>query len=117
MQESWNSSLSTCPLPDPQSPTLPPPSPRFFSRFVPAYSPRLLHRNGAWQLMPPRANSSADAADPIWAESFWDHLSCRVYLKDSAAVDWAVLLIGVGWTAVMCWGAAWVKGVVVRTLA
>ena len=65
-----------------------------------------------WQVLPPRDNNEGDLADPVWTESFWDHLSARLYLADSEAWDWGILVAGCAWTVVMCAWAVWVRGVI-----
>lgn len=64
------------------------------TRYVPAYSTRLMFESGIWKVMPLNSSNSMGTEDPVWTESNWDAIGLRVYTVQNAAYDRLVLLGG-----------------------
>ncbi|CAI7783637.1 unnamed protein product [Closterium sp. NIES-54] len=103
---------SACSLPFPQSPLclLTP------LRYIPALSPRLVFNSTHWSIAPPRPGSHGDLVDPVWTESFWQHLKLRSYLVDDPIWDASILLGGVVWVVVLCVLVTWADKAITQKL-
>ncbi|GMI90404.1 NCT [Hibiscus trionum] len=65
------------------------------TRYVPAYSTRLMFDSGTWKLLPPNSSDPMGMLDPVWTESNWNTIGLRVYTVQEAAYDRLVLLGGI----------------------
>ncbi|CAI5482479.1 unnamed protein product [Closterium sp. Yama58-4] len=84
--------------------------------YIPALSPRLVFNSTHWSIAPPRPGSHGDLVDPVWTESFWQHLKLRSYLVDDPIWDASILLGGVVWVVVLCVLVNWADKAVTQTL-
>ncbi|CAI5999542.1 unnamed protein product [Closterium sp. NIES-65] len=85
-------------------------------RYIPALSPRLVFNNTHWSIVPPRPGSHGDLVDPVWTESFWQHLKLRSYLVDDPIWDASILFGGVVWVVVLCVLVTWADKAVTQKL-
>ncbi|GJP48958.1 hypothetical protein CLOM_g8227 [Closterium sp. NIES-68] len=84
--------------------------------YIPALSPRLAFNVTHWTITPPRPGSHGDMVDPVWTESFWQHLGLRSYLVDDPIWDVSILFGGVVWVAVLCVLMSWADKTVTKKL-
>ncbi|CAI5968693.1 unnamed protein product [Closterium sp. NIES-65] len=84
--------------------------------YIPALSPRLVFNNTHWSIVPPRPGSHGDLVDPVWTESFWQHLKLRSYLVDDPIWDASILFGGVVWVVVLCVLVTWADKAVTQKL-
>ncbi|CAI5496894.1 unnamed protein product [Closterium sp. Naga37s-1] len=84
--------------------------------YILALSPRLVFNSTHWSIAPPRPGSHGDQVDPVWTESFWQHLKLRSYLVDDPIWDASILLGGVVWVVVLCVLVTWADKAVKQKL-
>ncbi|KAI4321244.1 hypothetical protein MLD38_034649 [Melastoma candidum] len=68
------------------------------TRYVPAYSTRLMIENDFWKLLPGNSSDPMGMVDPVWTESNWDTIGLRVYTVQDSMFDHFVLLGGIAIT-------------------
>ncbi|KAH9298421.1 hypothetical protein KI387_030103, partial [Taxus chinensis] len=61
------------------------------TRYVPAYSTRLIYESDSWKVIPAQSNDVMGKVDPVWTESFWKTLGIRVYMQQSTFFDELIL--------------------------
>ncbi|KAH9687401.1 Nicastrin [Citrus sinensis] len=65
------------------------------TRYVPAYSTRLMFESGTWNVLPPNSSDSMGSVDPVWTESNWNTIGLRVYTIQNGAYDHLILIGGI----------------------
>eukprot|EP00850_Spirogloea_muscicola_P005384 SM000024S07846 [mRNA] locus=s24:834878:839764:- [translate_table: standard] len=63
------------------------------ARYIPAHSPRVKHDGSGWLLL--ESETTMDAVDHVFTESFWSTLTVRAYLQDEKSQDEWILQLGV----------------------
>lgn len=86
------------------------------TRYVPAYSTRLMFESGSWNVLPPNSSDPMGAVDPVWTESNWNTIGLRMYTVQATAYDRFVLLGGITTTILSYFAIVAVRGSIMKAL-
>ncbi|KAH9753366.1 Nicastrin [Citrus sinensis] len=86
------------------------------TRYVPAYSTRLMFESGIWNVLPPNSSDSMGSVDPVWTESNWNTIGLRVYTIQNGAYDHFILIGGITVTILAYFMIALARSLITKAL-